>query len=391
MDKNQLLNLNFSNNPEIKHVTFLGLHNADRFRVQIESWLPMLDFSGNALLVADNDSLDNTRTWMSVLLSNLEVPVLFIRNQSNLGGYGSLFQNLSYLTDASWITMLHQDDLYTPEHIQEHRRILLNAPIDLGLICTEAVSFSTTGRRIAYPRGNWLIGHNPDVATVFLGNLRNHFYPFSGATIRREVLERFPLPIPSQAFPDTEIVLKMCPFYKFAFAEFGTVSYLENPDSESHSLSQGEREIGTAQALIRVFRHESFRKVCLSVGSNNFHKFVQALDIGISSRFEDEGLKSEVVNATQEILESVKSIRTVKTGFSTIQHPNLSFSDSFARKVVAILKALSKIVCLGKEQPAILQVYGLLPRKIQIVAFKLLMKNRILRSVYPQWNFDWKR
>lgn len=121
------------------------------------------------------------------------------------------------------------------------------------MICSEAKSRSEANKTIPYPRANWLLRQDADPIAVFLSNLKNHTYPFSGATFAREVLERFPIPWHSTAFPDTEIVMKMCVEYKVRFSTEVTVEYLENAESESHSLSSSQREFGAFQALIRVF------------------------------------------------------------------------------------------------------------------------------------------
>jgi hypothetical protein len=391
MDYKLILESNFNSDPSIDHLAFLGLYNADRYRDRIEKWLTNLDFSGTTLLVVDNSSDDETQIWMARLLSNLKVPLLFSENSSNLGGYGSLYSNLHFATNAKWITMLHQDDLYASNHLQNHKEILLNSPKGLGLICTEPISYSISNKRVSFPRGNWLVGDNAHALTVFLGHLRNHFYPFSGATILKEVLERFPLPIPSQAFPDTEIVMKMCPFYRATFSDFGTVSYLENPDSESHSLEQMQREIGVSEALSRVFLHESFKNLMSSSRVDDWGSLIKHLIEGISTRFSIEKFRLDIISkALSAISAAIENPQISSDGISKYNNAlREDHSNSWigSQKTSVFHARASKQAVPYALKVLIKSLIIFTPRKFRIALFRFGMRLRLSKKYFPQWDF----
>jgi glycosyltransferase involved in cell wall biosynthesis len=386
-----------------EHVVFLGTYNADPFQDQIEKWLPALDLTNTALIVADNHSSDSTQQWMEKLIASLDCFSVLEVNERNFGGYGNLATNLHRFTDAKWVTTLHQDDQYAPEHIQNHRRVLKGAASDLGMICSEAISVTTDGKRIGYPRAHWLLENNPDPVTVFLAHLRNHAYPFSGATFSKNVLLNFPIPWHSTSFPDTEIVMKMAVDYRVEFADGVTVKYLENPNSESHSLAPRHRDFGAFQALLRVFAHPNYEKLCRQIPERDIAGYLKSLDEGISQRFQDTSYSELMKQAAFEI-----TAQHIGTGPEMATH----LAEGYVR--VGDSRALEILHALGARTPKTAQedsinlpgpkphassasavgfltaLSGLLPRWLRKILFKALMSSSVGRSKLASWNFNWR-
>jgi len=129
----------------------------------------------------------------------------------------------------------------------------------LGMSCFEAISVNIEGKRLGYPCGAWFLGPDPRAADIFIAHLKNHSYPFSGASFRTSMLREISIPWHSTAFPDAEIVLRALPFWSFKYLQSATVKYLENPDSESHALSTEHRDFGGFLALVRVFKSDGFQ------------------------------------------------------------------------------------------------------------------------------------
>jgi glycosyltransferase involved in cell wall biosynthesis len=387
--------------PAVDHTVFLGLYNADKFKEKIVGWLRNLDLDNTELVVADNFSSDNTRDWIDELGIAVNVPVKILRNDRNYGGYGNLAQNLEKIPGAKWITTLHQDDAYEPNHVQEHRKILSERDGRLGMICSEAISRLPNGRRVSFPRSNWVLPPNADAVTVFLANLKRHIFPFSGATFSRELLEQIPVPWYSTAFPDTELVLKMCADYEVKFSRGVTVEYLENPESESHELTESQRDFGAFQALVRVFGHPTFRKICNIVPENSRVRFINELVDGVNSRFHDHELGTL---ASQIALESV----AVNIGMFNELATKISagYASVGDRQAVQILSSLGSDhdsrVTLEEERankvvlrpstsnrPLILRLLTRLPRWVVKAVFTTSMRNRLIRKRNKGWNFDW--
>jgi len=395
---------NFEGLAGAHHLVFLRIYNADRFRSKIEDWLPDLDLSQAHLLIADNCSSDNSTKWLATLAKKLPYDVTLIRNEKNFGGYGNLSKNLPRFSNVKWVTTLHQDDFYLSAHVRSHREVIEASSPDVGMICSEAKSVSEAKRTIPYPRASWLIGQDADPVTIFLANLKHHTYPFSGATFSREVLERYPIPWHSTAFPDTEIVMKMCVEYKFRFSSEVTVEYLENVDSESHSLSSNQREFGAFQALIRVFSHPNYKALCELVEKENQPAFIDALVSGLSQRISDEYLRLLLTQSALEI--TAGYMGTFPELATHLSRGYLSIGDQSAVNVLVALGArdLSHRGTEAKASESItsptkssmlsaiqLRTLGALPMVARKGLFRSAMKTKLGKKLFPVWNFDWRR
>jgi hypothetical protein len=388
---------------DFEHIIFLGTYNADPFKSKIEKWLPALDLSGTALLVADNHSTDTTPLWMKNLIDSLECFAVIDGNERNLGGYGSLAANLKKLDAARWVTTLHQDDEYSPEHVQNHRLLLKDANPNLGMICSEAISISPDGARLGFPRAHWLLENISDPITVFLAHLRNHVFPFSGATFSKNVLLDFPIPWHSTAFPDTEIVMKLALQYRVEFASGVTVRYLENPNSESHSLSALHRDFGSFQALLRVFAHPNYEKLCQLISDGDLANYLKALDEGISQRFQDSGYAQMMKQAAFEI--TAQHVGTSPEMATYLAEGYSRVGDSRALEILQSLGASLPINTQPQPQKPtskspngrltsniglLAKLSSLLPRAVRRKLFKSLMKSKFGRTRLASWDFNWR-
>lgn len=374
---------------EHDHVTFLGLHDAIRFRQRIEDWLPKLNLSRSHLVAVDNSSSDETVEWMSSLLEGTSDSYTFLANAENLGGYGSLSNSLPLFRGQKWLTTLHQDDEYKSEHLMGHLEVIGSSNDKLGLVCSEATSVDSEGWELGYPRMNWLpIGD--DLASRYLANLRMHMYPFSGATFAVQVLTEFPLPWGQTAFPDTEIVLKMLPKYEIEFAQANTVRYLEHQASESHSLSESERINGTYEALKRIFRHDSYRVVCESIEVDQVGPFIRSLRTSISLRLMGH-------QNSQEWLESLDNLATrhFRTLFAKSSESNedelVSFPGIEKHQHLARASNVANLNAQKSLQMLFLRTVGRFPRGIRVQVFRYLMSFQFVRKRLPNWDFEWRR
>ena len=388
---------------QFEHVVFLGTFNADPFQKQIEEWLPALDLTNVALIVADNNSSDNTRRWLSELIAGLKCFSIISVNEKNFGGYGNLATNLEKFKKATWITTLHQDDQYLPEHVQNHRKVIDGSGTSIGMVCSEAISVTPNGQIMGYPRAHWLLENHSDPVTVFLAHLRNHAYPFSGATFSKDVLLNFPIPWHSTAFPDTEIVMKMTVDYRTAFASGVTVKYLENPNSESHSLAPKHRDFGAFQALLRVFAHPNYEKLCGLIPQGDIPNYLKSLDEGISQRFQDADYARLLKQAAFEI--TAQHLGTGPEMASHLAEGYVRVGDVRALEILSALGAhippevskeedKARSVSVDIEPPRnfapAARVSAYLPRWFRRILFKILMKTKFGRTHLASWDFDWR-
>lgn len=387
-----------------KHIVFLGTHNANPFRQKIQDWLPNLDLRSTEFVIADNASSDGSATWLKALCSSLGATSHFLQNRRNYGGYGNLISTLEKFPEAMWITTLHQDDFYESNHIQVHLDLIRQSEPNLGMVCSEALSEDLNGYTIPYPRAIWLLENQLDPVTIFLAHLKQHVFPFSGASISTNVLRRFNVPWHSTAFPDTELVMKMIAEFGVKFAEGLTVRYLENPKSESHSLSRQQREFGAFVALIRVFSHPNFRKICDMVPIGARQHFYSSLQEGIASRFTDGTLRSAMNLTVLEIVAEHLSMdenlaALIADGYQRIgDYRAVGHLQVFSAKNQEIPRNLTQGDSIdvtdktrGYGHKLILLLLRILPRNLRKRIFRFFMKSRLGKRLFPSWHLLWKR
>ena len=392
-----------------KFCVFFGVFNAMPHINRIEKWLKELDLDETDLYICDNSSTDGTLDWFRRNLNVLGTSqVSLIQNSRNLGGYGNLVLNLDLIEDYEWVTTLHQDDEYFPNHCQLHRKAAASAPENIGAISSEAISINvTSGVEIPYPRLSWLLPNRIDEASTFLSILQNHFLPFSGGSFRTKMLRETPVAWHNAAFPDSELILKAIPRWKFVYLRDPTVRYFENPNSESHSIYEAEREMGIALSLIRVFKEGGFSELVRSLDDQMCTKFLSELQEILSFRIRDRNLylllnllAHEVAWASRD--ESFEMLPRIKSAYGELGSSNtlnlfnglgkaessdhLHFTGQLAKRHVKSYEPNST-AHYSNMKGLLLYLLGWIPRKYRPVLLRVLMSNPISKRAFPQWKF----
>lgn len=391
------------------NVAFLGLYNAEPHFVRLESWIPnlqQLEGERASIVLVDNASTDSTPDFMSDMaarLRELHWNVVTATNPINLGGWGSLQLNLDLLSDFSWVTTFHQDDIYEASHLKDHIKLCRSAASDLGLIASEANSVDSQGKKLGYPRGAWFTGANMTSAEMFLALIRSHYLPFSGATFRMAFLREADIPWTSTAFPDTELLLRGLSDWKYMYTEQPKVTYLENPFSESHSLGVQERRHGASLALLRVFGSHGFAQMVSKLESEKFLAFCENLQGALEVRLGDSELTRMVhAFALDVAVRSRIGKMGVSSHFEVLSKGYAEVEDWFAANLsselghfetgraiesrVKVGRTLSKKKHMGVKAP-ILLVVGLLPEKLLKRFWVRIMRLRISKKIWPQWDY----
>ena len=403
--------------PDVELTVFLGVYNASPYFKKIEGWLERLNLAGANLVVVDNASTDGTWDWIHDQLIPLlgDSWITSVRNPINVGGYGSLALNLDLVEKSKWLMTLHQDDSYSPDHVLGHLDAIQAADNSLGMISSEATSFTPNGDRLSYPRGAWLLGSAPEPADVFLAHLRSHSYPFSGASFRGDLLNSIQVPWHSTSFPDTEIVLRAAACWRFAYLSRSTVQYLENPTSESHALDQSQIEHGVFLALVRVFRSYEFARLVDELNVSSLDNFALGINSALRARLSNPSLLGLLQAIAQESLmhatgpipasafmlagafrglgdhqasSTLDSLSGIASGQSQthfrLSKEKIIFSDHTStvdREITNDLKTIAWI-------PTVL---GDFPKWISKIIYLTALKLAPVRRKRPDWDFRWKK
>jgi hypothetical protein len=169
-------------------------------------------------------------------------------------------------------------------------------------ISTEMGSMDHVGTlKYSTPRPIWLLKNKTPIS-YFLSNLKTHLVPWGSSIFRTKEFLSVDLAWHSTAFPDTEMLLKMCALGEFVNLPIQTMLYRENPMSESHGLGDPEKEIAAVAALSRVFASEEFKKLAVEVENARREGFLSEIKKGIWIRIQDRTLAKIVELIVEESL-----------------------------------------------------------------------------------------
>jgi glycosyltransferase involved in cell wall biosynthesis len=359
------------------------------------------------ILIVDNASTDGSATAIYEMCGKLREhgwQVALVRNPINLGGWGSLNLNLDLISNFGWVTTFHQDDQYAPNHLIEHMRACKLARKNVGMVSSESVSIDEKGRVLGYPRGAWMQSQEATQVNVFLNLIRNHFLPFSGASFRVEFLLQSNIPWTSTAFPDTELLLGGIPLWNYEYLEEPKVTYLENMQSESHSLNSVSRDHGSAAALLRIFSSAKFLNLVCGLENQEFNDFCFELVQALRVRFSQQVLARTVARYAIETAIEIRSKSGYEVDYEAIFVLYLEDEDFDAAKLARRLLAFQNDnqYSIDKQlnqrespdlahhflKPLFLRILGRLPSRCLKLLWRALFRFKITRRALRQWDMQ---
>jgi len=267
-----------------KITVFIGLYNAEKDLPEILNQLVYQTTQNFEILVVDNNSFDKSyklaNQWKSIFKKRINI----IRNETNLGAYGSLFHNIEYL-NTPWFTWWHQDDYYKENHIETLKELISKSNRNIVGVSTTMGSMAADGKPLnSYARPTWFTKNSSQISQ-FIQNIKAQSIPDPASAFRVGVFKKTLIPVHSSSFPDTEHTLLMLHHGKFLISQKETMLYRENPHGISKIINQQERDFGAALGLTRVFHSGSFRNILLLVSKKHQNKFAERVIEAIEMRF----------------------------------------------------------------------------------------------------------
>jgi len=284
-----------------KLTVYVGIYNGVKFLDGIQSFLNTSTLRDFKLVIVDNSSTDGSWGVLMNWVDTFGVPTKVVRNPINLGGSGGFGLNKDLL-QTEWVTAIHQDDRYETNHLETLYTAALRSSSEVLAVSTEMGSMREDGSTIlAIARPIWL-ADSTSKANFFLANLRTHLVPWGSTIFKTREFLSIELPWHSTAFPDTELLLRLCAKGKFINLPVQTMSYRENLVSESHGLSGDEKDLAIVAALSRVFASPEFIDIARTVDAEKRPDFYQAVKLGIALRLKRAELRSVAELIAEESL-----------------------------------------------------------------------------------------
>ena len=283
---------------------FLGLYKGEQYikeRIQDLEAQTSQDFY---LVIVDNCTPGFDLSTLSNLLESSKKfanRYNLVQNPINLGGLGSFQLNLD-LVPTAWITFVHQDDKYLPNHVESHLQAIKRGNESLSSVSTDLGSLNSEGKKVPVPpRANWFIDNSSEQAT-FLANVAEQVVPFASLSMRKTVFEADQVAMHTVAFSDSEQTLKSLMRREHEFIKKQTVLYRENPISESHTQGVKVRTFSATIGLLKVFASELFIDYARKISSKDRGPFVAKLEVAIRRRIQDSAFADLVWTTALEQL-----------------------------------------------------------------------------------------
>lgn len=270
---------------------FLGIYNGEKYLTSLQTQILAQSYQDFHLVVVDNASTDGSWQALSRWPEIFGDKLVLRRNETNLGGGGSLANAVnSGLINTDWFTTLHQDDLYFAEHLEKIVATIRSSSDDVVAVCTGMASMDEKSQVMPTPpRASWLV-NDYSTPSSFLLNLRTQTLSFPTTAFRTKEFSQCFRYWHNPTFLDTETTLLLCGHGEFRYILEETMRYRENPQSESHVVNSVEALLGAGMSLLRVFTSEEFRTVLSKVDHKEKGLFFSELMSSIEVRLRDSSL-----------------------------------------------------------------------------------------------------
>jgi glycosyltransferase involved in cell wall biosynthesis len=391
---------------------FIGVYNGERYLDSLQTQLVSQTFQNFQLIIVDNSSTDGSwealNRWQEVFGEKL----LMRRNDTNLGGGGSLVGALkSGLINTEWFTALHQDDYYFAGHLEKLAATIRSSPDDVVAICTGMASMDERSETIPTPpRASWLVDECSPPSS-FLINLRTQTLSFPTSAFRTKEFTKSFRYWHSPTFSDTETTLLLCGHGEFRYIREETMRYRENPQSESHVVNSLEALLGAGISLMRVFASDEFRTVLGKVNHKERGLFFSELMSSIEVRLRDSSLlyivkifASEVCASAWGYKEPRSSVllsefyRALDSKFTytllsnlsgePVPEPKRGLNEELRLLSGALTEEVFRQHSRKKTQLNIL--FSKLPVRFRIVIFRVYVRVFAIKQPNHYWNTFWK-
>ena len=284
-----------------KLTVYVGIFNGIEHLDGVEKFLKSSSLRDFNLVIVDNSSTDGSWDVLEKWIERFEVPAKIVRNPINLGGGGGFELNKDLL-HTEWVTFIPQDDRYEANHLETLFSTAVRSSSEVLAVSTEMGSMREDGTAIfSIARPIWL-ADSTNKASFFLANLRTHLVPWGSTIFKTKEFLSIELPWHSSAFPDTELLLRLCAKGKFINLPVQTMSYRENLVSESHGLSGDEKDLAIVAALSRVFASAEFLDIARTVDAEKRQDFYLAVKNGVALRLKRAELRSVAELIAEESL-----------------------------------------------------------------------------------------
>lgn len=242
---------------------FLGIYG-DRWISNAIASVEQQTIDSAAVVAAVNGSCPEALQQLLQWQSTTRHRVTVVQNTRNLGPLGSWYLNQDLLL-APWVALMHQDDVYLPNHLSDLLNAGEGAPQDVVAVFGAMEGVGEDGRPVAAPpMDNQHLDMAPTPVTLPTV-LRRHPLPTPAVMLRNPQGYVDNLAWYDSGAPDSEWFARLSCRGRFRVLDTVTMRYRISPGSESQSTGWHSRAWQWAQSLDRLIHSDDFGRALIEV------------------------------------------------------------------------------------------------------------------------------
>ena len=283
---------------------FLGTYNAEPWIEQIISSLEAQDCAPFTVKIVDNASTDNTISLIENLFSRntFKNNYTLLKNNKNIGAISSFLDRLDQF-DSDWIVMIHQDDIYHPDHIKTLTSAISATNENTGIIFTAMKRIDGEGNVQVSPPTLSSKLSKTDRLENFMLSLQLSPINFPACALKVSELLTTNTTRHTTAFNDIEMLLRIMCVSDVCYVPSETMHYRVYPGNAAALTSSLANDRAIFVGLVELFHSKEVDEVLsLAKTSSHWEKLVASIDQAIEIRIESAEIKNLTRNMIAETL-----------------------------------------------------------------------------------------
>ena len=283
---------------------FLGTFNAEPWIEQVISSLEAQDCAAFKVKIIDNASTDNTVALIEDIFSRnvFKNQYTLLKNSSNIGAISSFLDRLDQF-DCDWIVMIHQDDIYHPDHISTLTKAITDSGEGTGVIFTAMKRVDGAGNvKVSPPTLSSKLSKT-DRLENFMLSLQLSPINFPACALKKSELLKTDTARHTTAFNDIEMLLRMMCVSDVHYIPKETMHYRVYDGNAASITSNMANDRAIFVGLVELFHSNEVRQL-LSLVSNpgQWQKLIDSINQAIDIRIESAEIQNLARNMIAEIL-----------------------------------------------------------------------------------------
>ena len=283
---------------------FLGTFNAEPWIEQVISSLEAQDCAPFKVKIIDNASTDNSIALIEEIVSKsiLKNQYTLLKNKRNIGAISSFLDRLDQF-DSEWIVMIHQDDIYHPDHISTLNSAIKATDANTGVVFTAMKRIDGEGNVQVSPPTLSSKLSKTDRLENFMLSLQLSPINFPACAIKVSELLTTDTARHTTAFNDIEMLLRIMCVSDICYVPIETMHYRVYPGNAAALNSSVANDRAVFIGLVELFHSKEVDEVLsLAKTSSHWGKLIDSINQAIEIRIKDIDIQNLTRNMIAETL-----------------------------------------------------------------------------------------